>query len=93
MAIISGQKTIAAAGTAEQLATSRQVASALMVKAINGNTGLVYVGQVSGDVTSANGVPLAAGEVVVFSFVGNLAEVWVDSAVNGEGVAWLMLDI
>ena len=93
MAIISGQKTVTAAGTAVQLATSRQVASALMVKALNGNTGLVYVGQVSGDVSSANGVPLAAGESVVFSFVGNLAEVWVDSAVNAEGVAWLMLDI
>ena len=93
MAIISGQKTVTAAGTAEALATARQISSPLMIKALSTNTGLVYVGQVSGDVSSANGMPLSAGESVVLINVGNLAEIWVDSAVNGEGVAWLMLDV
>ncbi len=90
---ISGQKIVTAAGTAEALASSRQVSSGVMIKALPTNTGLVYVGQVGGDVSSANGMPLSAGDVVVLINVGNLAEIWVDSAVNGEGVAWLLLDV
>ncbi len=93
MSVISGQKTITAAGTAEVLASSRQVSSPLMIKALTTNTGLVYVGQDTGDVTTSTGMPLAAGESVVLINAGNLAEIWVDSAVNGEGVAWLLLDI
>ena len=93
MSVISGQKTVAAAGTAETLASSRQVSSPLMIKALPTNTDLVYIGQDTGDVTSSTGVPLSAGEVVVLIHVGNLTEIWVDSAVNGEGVAWLMLDV
>ena len=91
MAIISGQKTVAAPGTAEQLATARQVNSPLMVKALSANTDLVFIGQVTGDVTSANGLQLAAGDVVIFSNVGDLSEIWLDVAVAGEGVAWLLL--
>jgi hypothetical protein len=89
----SGKKTIAAAGTAEALGTG-QVAGPLMVKALAGNTGLVYVGNDgAGDVASANGLELAAGEVVVFQFVSQLSAIMVDSAVNGEGVTWLCLEI
>jgi hypothetical protein len=91
MSIISGQKAVTAAGTAEVLAASRQVNGPLMVKALSANTGLVFIGQVTGDVSSANGMQLAAGEVAIFSNVGNLSEIWVDSAVNGEGVCWLLL--
>jgi hypothetical protein len=93
MSVISGQKTVTAHGTAVQLASLRQVNSSVMIKALDGNTGLVYVGQVTGDVDSSNGMELSAGEVVVFSFVGNLAEIWVDSAVDNEGVCWLLLDV
>lgn len=35
---------------------------------------------------------LAAGDQVIFEHVSNLSAVIVDSAVNGEGVAWLILD-
>lgn len=93
MATISGQKTVTAAGTAEQLAASRVIDGPVMVKALAANTDKVYIGQVSGDVSSANGLELAAGEVVIFSNVGNLAEIWLDVAVGGEGVAWLLLSI
>ena len=93
MATLSGQKTVTAAGTAEILAASRQVNGPLMVKALAANTGLVFVGQVAGDVSVSTGMELAAGEVAIFSNVGNLAEIWVDSAVNGEGVAWLLLSV
>lgn len=92
MASLSGQKSIAAAGSAEALGAG-QVNTALMVKALPGNTGLAYVGHVDGDVSSSNGLPLAAGEVLVFQLVGNLQDVRVDVAVNGEGVAWLALEV
>lgn len=89
---ISGVNTVTAAGTAEALG-SQQVNASLAVKALTTNTGLVYVGNDgAGDVSSANGFPLAAGDVVVFDLVSNLANVIIDSAVNGEGVAWLILE-
>ena len=89
---LSGQNTVAAAGTAEALG-SQQVAAPLLVKALTTNTGLVYVGNDgAGDVSSANGYPLAAGDQVIFDHVANLAAVMIDSAEDGEGVAWLILD-
>jgi hypothetical protein len=91
MSAKSGQKTVAAAGTAEALG-SGQVHGALMVKALGGNTDKVYIGNDgAGDVASTNGMELSAGDVVVFDNVANLSELIIDSAVNGEGVAWLIL--
>jgi len=90
---ISGQNTVAAAGTAEALG-SGHVRGALLVKALTTNTGLVYVGNdAADDVTSANGMPLAAGDCVTFAYVGNLSDIWIDSAVSSEGVAWLLLEV
>jgi hypothetical protein len=91
MAAKSGQNTVAAAGTAEALGTVN-IDGPLMVKALTTNTGLVYIGNDgAGDVTSANGLPLLAGDAVVFNYVGNLSTLYIDSATNGEGVAWLAL--
>jgi hypothetical protein len=87
---LSGQKTVTAAGTAEALG-DQQIGAPLMVKALTTNTGLVYVGESGGDVSSSTGMPLDAGEVVIFEFVGQLGALWVDAATNGEGVAWLAL--
>jgi hypothetical protein len=92
MATLSGQTTVTTAGTEVALGTV-QVNGPLMVKALPGNTDLVYVGNVAGGVSSVLGMPLAAGEVVIFSQVGNLGAIMVDSAVNGEGVAWLALEV
>lgn len=93
MSAISGQKTVTAAGTAEALGTA-PINSPLMVKALNGNVGDVYIGgDGSGDVTSANGLELAAGDVVVFDFVSSLGSLILDSAQNGEGVSWIALNV
>ena len=90
---LSGQKTVTAAGTAEALGAQR-IDGPLMVKALTTNTDLVYVGNDgAGDVSSSNGLPLAAGDVVIFEWAGDLASIMVDVAVNGEGVAWLALDV
>jgi hypothetical protein len=89
---ISGQKVVTTAGTAVVLG-SLQVAAPIMVKALDSNTDYVYVGNDgAGDVTSANGLQLAADEAVIFQFIGNLGAIMLDSVVNGEGVAWLVLD-
>lgn len=92
MAAISGQKTVTTAGTAVALG-SQIIDAPLAVKALSANTGLVFIGSDgAGDVSSANGFQLAAGEQVIFEYVGNLANLWVDSAVNGEGVCWIVLN-
>ena len=92
MAVLSGQKTVTTAGTA--LALGSQVINVpLMIKALDTNTGIVAVGNDgAGDVTVSNGMRLAAGDAIIMEFVGDLANIIVDSAVNGEGVAWLALN-
>ena len=88
---ISGQKTVTTAGTAVALGTLR-IDGSLMVKALDTNTGVVAIGNDgANDITISNALRLAAGDVVVFEWVGSLADVWLDSAVNGEGVSWLKL--
>jgi hypothetical protein len=93
MATLSGQKAVTTAGTAVQLSTGLVVNGPVVVKALPGNTHLVYVGHVDGDVDSSNGLPLNPGESQVFANVGNLSSIWVDCVTNGEGVAWLALNI
>lgn len=84
--VYNDKQTVAAAGTAEALAGSQTVISGAHVKALIGNTGLVFVGD-SG-VSSANGYELDPGESV-FVEIDDLAKIYVDSAVNGEGVTYL----
>ena len=84
----SGQKTITAAGTAEALGTAL-INGPLMVKALEGNAGQVYIGNDgAGDVASTTGMVLVAGEIVVFEFVSNLGNIMLDAANNDDGVAW-----
>jgi hypothetical protein len=90
---LSGHKTIATAGTAEPLGAQR-IDGPLMIKALTTNTDLAYLGNDgAGDVSSSNGLPLSAGDVVIFEWVGHLTSIMIDVAVNGEGVAWLALDV
>lgn len=90
---VSGQKVVAAHGTAVALG-SQDIRGPLMVKALLSNTNNIYIGNDgAGDVTSANGLQLDAGEAVIFSYVGNLANIIIDSDTDGEGVSWLMLGV
>ena len=89
---ISGQKTVTTAGTAVTLG-SDQVDSAILVKALDTNTGVVAIGNDGADdVTVSNGYRLSAGDQMIFDKVDNLAAIYLDSAVNGEGVSWIKLD-
>ena len=93
MAAISGQKTVTTAGTAVALG-SGLVNGPLMVKALDTNTGVVAIGNDgAGDVTVSNGLRLEPAHVVILEFVGDLASLMLDSAVNGEGVSWLHLNL
>lgn len=90
---ISGQKTVTTAGTAVQLG-AQSIQGPLLVKALDTNTGVVAVGNDgAGDVTVSNGLRLLKGESIEFRWVGSLATLWLDSAVNGEGVSWIMLQV
>lgn len=90
---ISGQKTVITAGTEVQLGTLR-IDGALLVKALDTNTGVVALGNDGANAVSlSTGLRLAAGDVAVFEWVGSLADIWLDSAVNGEGVSWMKLNV
>lgn len=90
MAILSGKTTVTTAGTAVVLG-NMTVDGPLMVKALLANTNNIYVGNVNGDVASTNGLELDAGEVIIFNYVGDLNNIWIDADTNGEGVTWLLL--
>lgn len=84
--IYHGQKTVTTAGTEVALAASQAILSGVRIKALAANTGIIYVG--ANQVTSGTGFALAAGEEV-FVEVANLATVYIDSSVNGEGVSYI----
>lgn len=89
----SGQKTIATAGTELQLGTQR-IDGPLMVRALAGNTGVIYIGNDgAGAVASTTGYQLSKGESVRFDHVGSLSDIWVDCATNGDIVCWLAINI
>lgn len=90
--ITSGQKTVTTAGAAVVLG-DRAVNGPVLIKALDTNTGIVAVGNDgAGDVTVSNGFRLAAGDVCLLLVYGNISQIMVDSAVNGEGVAWIVTD-
>jgi len=81
-----GQKAVTTAGTEVALASSQAILSGVTIKALHANTGWIYVG--TNPVTSTTGFVLDAGEQV-FIEVANLATVYIDSSVNGEGVSYI----
>jgi len=92
MAVYSGQKTVTTAGTALPLG-SQSINAPLAIKALDTNTDVVAIGNVSEDVTVSNGLRLSPGELIIMQYIGNLANLFIDSAVNGEGVSWIVLTV
>ena len=91
-ATISGVKTVTTAGTAVALG-SQVINGLISIKALPANTGNIVIGNNgSNDVTISTAFLLTPGEERIME-IGNLADVYVDSAVNGEGVSWLKLDV
>jgi|1_EtaG_2_1085319.scaffolds.fasta_scaffold58833_1 hypothetical protein len=78
----TNQFTVTTAGTAVQLQTSANLS--LTIKALAGNTGLIYVGDSTVD--SSTGFELSAGDSVSLAISQNNV-IWLDCSVNGEGVS------
>lgn len=87
-ALGDGRKTVAVAGTREQLASSTACKSVL-ITALRTNTGTVVVGgsTVIAAQATRRGTPLDAGESMVVR-VDNLNDIYLDVTVNGEGVVY-----
>lgn len=83
--VIHGQKDVTTAGTEVVLGTAAPI-SAVTIKAKSANTGLIFVG--ANPVTSSTGYILAAGEAVLV-MTDNVANIYIDSSVNGEGVSFV----
>lgn len=85
-ALYSGQTSVTTAGTAVALASTQALVSGVTIKALAANTGIIYVGPSTVD--SATGFELAVGEQI-FLEIANLSSVYIDAAVNGDGVSWV----
>ena len=86
--VYSGQITVTTAGTAVQ-GTSTVKYTGFFIRALSGNTGLVYVGNDGADdITSGNGYELAAGDQIYIE-APNLSDLWFDAATNGDKFSWL----
>lgn len=85
----AGRKVVASAGTAEALGASTTIKEVLVTAETN-NTGMIAVGG-SGVIAAEatrEGTPLFPGDSVIIQ-IDDLAEVYIDSTVNGDGVTYL----
>jgi hypothetical protein len=86
--LISGQATVTTAGTAVQ-GSDVDLPNGVYVKALAGNTGVVYVGNDgAGDVSATTGFQLSQSDVILIP-VANLKDLWFDSATNGDKLCWI----
>jgi hypothetical protein len=83
--LYTGVKDTVTAGTRVAVGSTTGLERGVTIKAKATNTGLIYVGTVA--VASSNGYQLSPGEEV-FIECASLATVYIDSAVNGEGVSY-----
>lgn len=86
--IADGRKVVTTAGTRVTLASST-ACKQVVITAETDNTGIVVVGgsTVVAALATRQGVPLAAGDSVAIE-IDNLADVYLDSTVNGDGVTF-----
>ena len=92
MAARSGQITVTTAGTAV-VGTATAKYEGFYVKALAGNTGIVYVGNDGADdVTSGNGYELSPGQDIYIE-AENLADLYFDSASDGDKFCWIAVHI
>jgi len=87
----NGRKTVAAAGTAEALAASSTFFKTLTVQALRNNTGDIAIG--GSGVIEAPGTEegniLFTTQSYHFAEPGDLADIFIDVATNGEGVSFI----
>jgi hypothetical protein len=87
-AAICGQITVTTAGTEVQ-GGNVALDNGVYIRALTGNTGVVYVGNDgAGAVSASTGYQLNKGEAVTIH-VANLNQLWFDAATNGDKFCWL----
>jgi len=88
--LLSDRKEVTAAGTAERLSATHIVPAMVIIQAETDNTGLVAIGGSNVDVTetSQEGTQLYAGDIMPPLYDVDLYDIWVDSAVNSDGVTY-----
>jgi len=86
-----GVKVVTTAGTDVVLAVNT-VAKIVIIQAQTDNTGAIAVGAFGVDATVATGtgILLYAGDSITLE-IDNLADIYIDSTVNGEGVRYIYL--
>ncbi len=86
--ILHGIKTVTTAGTDVALAASTPCVK-VDIQAQTDNTGFIAVGAVGVDATEATGtgIELEAGDVYSLE-IDNLADIYIDATVSGEGVRY-----
>ena len=86
--ITDGRKTVTTAATAVALATTK-IVDYIIITAETDNTGVIAVGAstVVATVLTRRGIPLLAGDSVTLEGV-DLADVYLDSTVSGDGVTF-----
>ena len=87
-----GVKTVTTAGTDVALVATSTPAKVVIIQAQTDNTGAIAVGGSGVDATVATGtgILLYAGDSVTLE-VDDLADVYIDATVNGEGVRYTYL--
>jgi len=90
----TGQTTVSTAGTAVQLNNSGSLMHEVKVKALAGNSGLVYLG--ISTVSATTGYELGANQELTISFspLGgrvSASHLWVDAATNNDKISWYMV--
>lgn len=80
----TGRKVVTTSGIKVQLSGSSCVS--VTIKALSANTGFIYVGGTN--LTTSNGLELAAGESVSLS-IDHTEKLYIDASVNGDGVSYL----
>ena len=90
----AGTTNVARAGTRVQLSNTTNRVRWIQVKALAGNSGLVYLGV--SDVSASNGYELAATNTIEINFAdsgGTIAfsSLYVDSASNNDKVCWSVI--
>ena len=86
--ITADSKTVTAAGTPEFLTTDSVPCSAVIVRAKDANTGVVYIVDSGDNTKKYPGAGLPAGETITLP-IGNPAKIKIDVSVSAEGVDWL----
>jgi hypothetical protein len=83
-----GRKTVTTSGTAEALSTSTSIREVTVTAELN-NTGTITVGgaTVVDTVATRRGSPLYPGDSVTIAS-DDLAEVFIDAEINGDGVTY-----